>query len=251
MASRRARAGLGWERTIRIASSAPADSGFPPQPDGFEGFVLLLKQPLASDPPVLDREHERASRDHLDPLAPADVGGVRNHDLGANLREAVVLDLDVLEGRPERIPEDLALGATAIDTLQRSSRTRPVNFSSGAERGQPRRQVAPVPGFVKAPDSVDVLPRHRPTQYPRREAKKWPRPVDPGGSQGTRAGPGRGRGQSVHPSRSQRTKSQRGRGVGDLDSRRPQQPRHRRDPLAKELRGDQPTGELEESLGGS
>ena len=36
----------------------------------FEGFGLILEHPKASDPPVLDCEHERAPRDHLDALAP-------------------------------------------------------------------------------------------------------------------------------------------------------------------------------------
>ena len=73
--------------------------GYSDSPGGFEGFGSLLEQPLASGLPVLDREHKRASRDHLDPLAPPDVGGVRDHDFGANLREAVMLNLDVLKDR--------------------------------------------------------------------------------------------------------------------------------------------------------
>jgi hypothetical protein len=89
-----------------------------PQPDGFEGFVSLLEHPLASDLPVLDREHERAPRDHFDPLAPPQVGGVRDHDFGPHLREAVHLNFDVLKDRPELAPEDLTLAVTAIDTLE-------------------------------------------------------------------------------------------------------------------------------------
>lgn len=41
------------------------------QPGGFEGLGSHLEHPKASDPPALDREHKRAPRDHLDPLAPA------------------------------------------------------------------------------------------------------------------------------------------------------------------------------------
>jgi hypothetical protein len=33
------------------------------------------------------------------------MGGVRDDDLRANLSEAVVLNLDVFKGRPERIPK--------------------------------------------------------------------------------------------------------------------------------------------------
>src|SRR6476620_10523100 len=133
-----------------------------PQPGGFEGFGSFLEHTEASDLPVLDCEHERASRDHLDPLAPPNVGGVRDDNFGANLREAVHLNLDVLKGRPERIPEDLKL-VIAIDPLERPSGTRPVNFRIGAKKGQPHRQLSPVPGFVIAPHSFNVLLRHRPS----------------------------------------------------------------------------------------
>ena len=49
-----------------------------PQPGGFEGFGSLLEHPKASDLPVLESEHLRASCDHFDPLAPPQVGGVVN-----------------------------------------------------------------------------------------------------------------------------------------------------------------------------
>ena len=91
------------------------------QPGRFEGFGLILEHPKASDPPVLDCEHERAPRDHLDPVATPDVGGVRDHDFGARLREAVHLNLDVLKRRPERVPEGFKLAATAIDAFERPS----------------------------------------------------------------------------------------------------------------------------------
>ena len=78
----------------------PTDvSALLPQPGGFEGFRLLLEHPKASDLPALDRVHERAPRHHLDPLAAAKVGGVRDDDLRAHLREAVRLDLDIAERR--------------------------------------------------------------------------------------------------------------------------------------------------------
>jgi len=92
-----------------------------PQAGTFEGFGSLLEQSKASDLPVLDCEHERASGDHLNPLAPPYVRSVRDHDFGANLREAVHFNLDVLKGRRERIPEDLKLAVTAIDALERPS----------------------------------------------------------------------------------------------------------------------------------
>src|SRR5204862_2110367 len=85
------------------------------------------------------------------------------HDFGANLREAVHLNSDVLKGRPERVPEDLKLAATAIDTLEGPSGARPVNFRTGAEQGQPGPRVLPVPGFGMAPHDLDVLLRHRPS----------------------------------------------------------------------------------------
>ena len=73
-------------------------SVLPGQSRGLEGLGLILEHPKASDPPVLDCEHERAPRDHLDALAPPDVAGVRDHDFGAHLREAVIFNLDVLKG---------------------------------------------------------------------------------------------------------------------------------------------------------
>src|SRR5690349_14735559 len=90
-----------------------------PQPGGFEGFGSLLEHPKASDLPVLDRVHVRASRGHLDPLAPPEAGGARDHNLGACLNEALHLKVDLLERRVELIPEGLALATAAIDTLQR------------------------------------------------------------------------------------------------------------------------------------
>src|SRR5262249_27174098 len=63
------------------------------EPGGFEGFGSLLEHPKASDLLILDCEHERASRDHLDPLAPAKGGAVRHHDLGTRLRDVVRLKL--------------------------------------------------------------------------------------------------------------------------------------------------------------
>src|SRR5215207_115602 len=140
-----------------------------PAADGFEGFGSLLEQPKASDLPVLDREHVCAPRYHFDPLAPSDLDGVRQHDLGARFGEAIVLLLDVLERRPELAPEGLVPAAT-IDTLERPSGRRPVNFRVGAKRAQPRRQVAPVPRFDIAPHSFDVLLRHRPCSISRRSA---------------------------------------------------------------------------------
>src|SRR3954454_15520324 len=80
-----------------------------PDSGGFAGFGLLLEHPKTSDLPVLDGKHERAPRDHLDPLATPDVGGVRDHDFAAHLLEAMHLNLDVLKGRPERVPEGLKL----------------------------------------------------------------------------------------------------------------------------------------------
>src|SRR5215208_7539941 len=82
----------------------------------------------------------------------------------------VRLLLGVLKRRPELAPEGLVLAVTAIDTLERGSGTRPVNFRVGAKRAQPRRQVAPVPRFDIAPHSFDVLLRHRPCSISRRSA---------------------------------------------------------------------------------
>src|SRR6266487_3649113 len=59
---------------------------------------------------------------------------------------------------------------TAVDTLKRPAGTRPVKYPVGVKRGQPRRQVLPVPGFVLAPNSFDILLRHRP-----RSISRWPK----------------------------------------------------------------------------
>jgi hypothetical protein len=87
------------------------------EPDGFEGFRWLLEHPKASDLPVLERIHERAPRDYFDPVAPPHVGGVRDHDFGAGIREAVGLDLDILKRRPELRPEGFDPIMTARDAL--------------------------------------------------------------------------------------------------------------------------------------
>jgi hypothetical protein len=65
-----------------------------PQPDGFECFGWILEHSEACDLPCLDGEHERPPRDHFDPVAAPKVGSVRNHDVGARLREAVRFKLD-------------------------------------------------------------------------------------------------------------------------------------------------------------
>src|SRR2546423_9335096 len=133
------------------------------KPDRFEGFGSLLEQPKASDLPVFDCEHPRAARAHFDPLAPPKVGGIRDHDFGTRVSEALRrLNLGLLKREEELVPQGLALATIAIDTLQRPSGTRPVNFRVRAKRGQPRRQVAPVPRFDPAPHDLDVLLRHRP-----------------------------------------------------------------------------------------
>jgi hypothetical protein len=121
-----------------------------PQSGGFEGLGSLLEQPKASGLPVLDREHQRAPRAHLDPVAAPHVGGVRDHDLGTRLRDVVGLDSDVLKRRPELVPERLALTATAIDTLERPSRSRPVSDRIGAPQGSFRDPVLPVKRFDPA-----------------------------------------------------------------------------------------------------
>src|SRR5215216_6649543 len=137
------------------------------QPGGFEGLGSLMEHPTASDLPVLDCVHDRAPRDHFDPLAPLHVGGVRDHDLGARPREAVRLKLGLLKRRPELLPEGLELAMTAIDTLERPSGPRPVNFRIGAPQGEQRHQVASVPRFEMAPHDLDVLLRHRPRSISR------------------------------------------------------------------------------------
>jgi hypothetical protein len=63
------------------------------------------------------------------------VDGVRDHYLGARLREAVRLKMDLLKHRPEHIPEGLELAMTAIDTLERPSgsgvvRYKPISLRS-------------------------------------------------------------------------------------------------------------------------
>src|SRR6185295_8745018 len=98
------------------------------KPGGFEGFGSLLEHPKASDLPVLDRVHARASRGHLDPFAPPKAGGERDHNFGPRLSEALRLDAGLLKRRVELVPEGLALATAAIDTLHRTSGTRPVNF---------------------------------------------------------------------------------------------------------------------------
>jgi hypothetical protein len=84
------------------------------QTHGFEGFGSLLKHPKPSDLPVLDRVQERAPRDHFDPVASQHVGGVRGHDFGARLGEAVRLNLDLLKSRPELVPERLEFAMTKL-----------------------------------------------------------------------------------------------------------------------------------------
>jgi hypothetical protein len=73
--------------------------GLLPQPDRFERLSSLSEYPNASDLPLLDRAHQRAPRNHFDPLTPPTAGGVRVQDLGARLREAVGLELDILKRR--------------------------------------------------------------------------------------------------------------------------------------------------------
>jgi hypothetical protein len=45
------------------------------------------------------------------------VGGVRNHDVGARLRESVRFKFDPFKGGPKLVLETLELTATAIDAL--------------------------------------------------------------------------------------------------------------------------------------
>ena len=75
------------------------------------------------------------------------VGGVRDDDVGARLHEAVGFKVDLVEHRPELVLERLDLLTTAIDTLERSSRTGPVNLRFGVPQGPRDRHVSPVPRF--------------------------------------------------------------------------------------------------------
>jgi hypothetical protein len=90
-------------------------------------------------------------------FAPPKVGGVRNHDIGTRLGEAVRFQFDVLKRRPELVQEGLEPAATAIDALERPSRSRPVKFPIGAIQGHQRRQVSSVQRFDRAPNDLQVL----------------------------------------------------------------------------------------------
>src|SRR5215208_2320946 len=94
-----------------------------PQPGGFESFVWLLEQPKASDLPVLDGEYPRAARGYFDSLATPKVGGIRDHDFGTRINEAVNLNLGLLKREEELVPQGLDLATTAIDTFERTSGT--------------------------------------------------------------------------------------------------------------------------------